>query len=454
MLKPEKVRISPRTLLREVVDNLRIRSQERGLSLELEFDGPLPDSILTDPTRFRQILLNLIGNAIKFTETGSVRVRARVHPADCRLEVRVIDTGIGIAPEDCATLFEPFTQVDSSGTRRFGGTGLGLAISKRLVEMLGGTIAVESVLGKGSTFHFTITTGSLDGVSLTETDDDAPLPPSSAGPSRVHGRRILVVDDRRDVRYLVQTYLEEAGAEVRSASNGLAAVDEVARAASRAEPFDAVLLDIQMPVMDGFEAARKLREEGYRGAIIALTANAMRGDRERCIDAGCNEYLSKPIDRLLLIQTVANYVSRNDGAAATLPSMRPAAQRQPSPTRRAARHVLLVEDNEDAAVAIATLLEAHGFSVDAATTGERGLTHAEQRAPDVAILDLGLPDIDGYETLARLKAMKGTERTLCIALSGRSAPEDHLRSRLAGFHHHLVKPVEIENLLALMTEPR
>ncbi|HEY8925458.1 MAG TPA: chemotaxis protein CheB, partial [Polyangia bacterium] len=304
MLTVDRVRIAPLELLREITESLAVRAQSRGLSLTFHADGPLPVTILTDRTRLRQILMNLVGNALKFTHEGGVRVVARLRPEASLLEVKVIDSGIGIMPDQQARLFEPFTQADASGTRAYGGTGLGLAISKRLTTLLGGTIAVESIPGSGSTFTVTIGTGPLEGIALTETEAAVPAP-AVVAPARITGRRILVVDDRRDMRYLLQTYLDDAGAEVRTAADGRRALAEVERAMASSEPFDAIVLDMQMPVMDGYDAARALREAGYLGSIVALTASAMRGDRERCLAAGCDEYLAKPVDRLTLLRALA-----------------------------------------------------------------------------------------------------------------------------------------------------
>jgi len=449
MLQTQSLQVSPHALLRETTDSLRIRAEERGLTLELAFEGSLPETILTDPTRLRQILLNLIGNAIKFTHHGGVTVVAALNIRASLLEVRVIDTGIGIPRDQQAALFEPFTQVDSSGTRRYGGTGLGLAISKRLVELLGGTIVVDSVPDQGSTFVFTIETGSLAGVPLV-TMNVPPPAPQVPRLRRIQGRRVLVVDDRRDMRYLVQSYLEEAGAEVRTAANGLAAVAEVERALARAEPFDSVVLDMQMPVMDGYEAATRLRETGHHGLVVALTASAMRGDRERCLNAGCDEYLPKPVDRLKLLEIL----SRPTASASASPESSPIIEDQAPAVGQSEssgrRRVLIVEDNEDAAESLATLLDASGFLVETAGTGQGGLERAAVQLPDVVLLDLGLPDIDGYETVKRMRQLDGLSGTMFIALSGRGEPEDLAKSRDAGFQHHVVKPPRFDKLLALL----
>ncbi|MET0388567.1 MAG: CheR family methyltransferase, partial [Polyangiales bacterium] len=388
MLQAELIRVSPGGMLRDAVDSSRVRSNERGLTLELIHDGPLPATIESDPTRLRQILLNLISNAVKFTEQGGVRVTARLLASEHLLEVEVADTGIGIAAEREEHLFEPFTQADTSVTRQYGGTGLGLTITKRLVELLGGSLRVQSQLGVGSTFTFTVATGSLDQVPMADPDE---VRPTEQVPSLVtlKNRRVLVVDDRRDMRYLLQTYLEEAGAECMTAANGSAAIAAVVKNGS----FDAIVLDMQMPEMDGYEAAKRLRALGYRGKLLALTASAMKGDRERCIAAGCDEYLSKPVDRVLLFRLIARDASADAPSGVT-------------PETQALRRVLIVDDNTDAADVLGALLErGGGIQARTANTGAEAVQSAEEFEPHAVILDLGLPDIDGYAVLEHLKQM-------------------------------------------------
>ena len=466
MLRTELVRISPGGVLRDVVDSLRVRAAEKGLTLELSHDGPLPETIESDPTRVRQILLNLLSNAIKFTDQGGVRVAARLRAAERLLEVDVVDTGIGISVEQQASLFAPFTQADGSITRRYGGTGLGLAISKRLVELLGGSISVDSTEHVGSTFRFTLSTGSLEQIALTREvglPSPAPLPPLS----RLNGRTILIVDDRRDMRYLIQTYLEEAGASVQSASDGAVAVQTVRAAQEQGRPFDAIVLDMQMPVMDGFQAAPKLREVGHRGRIIALTANAMKGDQERCLAAGCDEYLAKPVDRLRLLYLLAQDGRGDDGSSSTTGDNHGAnghgGNGQGGNGHGGNGHggnghapfrgrVLVVDDNEDATEMLSTLLETQNLVVSTARTGAEALERAAVMQPHVVLLDLGLPDVDGYAVLEHMRELECLRATRFIALTGRSAPEDLKRMQAAGFHHQLIKPPDFTQLVALIKQ--
>jgi two-component system, chemotaxis family, CheB/CheR fusion protein len=461
MLRTELVRIAPGAVLRDVADSLRVRAAEKALTLDLVHDGLLPATIESDPTRLRQVLLNLLSNAIKFTERGGVQVTARLLPERRLLEVAVIDSGIGISREQQAALFAPFTQADGSITRRYGGTGLGLAISKRLVELLGGTIAVTSAEGQGSTFTFTVATGPLEDVPLAS-ELASPALPTRPPLSRLTGRHILIVDDRRDMRYLIQTYLEEAGATAQSASDGAAAVEMVREARARSAPFDAIVLDMQMPVMDGFQAAPLLRAAGHTGRIVALTANAMKGDQERCLAAGCDEYMAKPVDRLRLLYVLAHGgqsgkpagvpeesasgTAKPDGeAGAALRTEAPALNGSPNRSR-----VLIVDDNLDATEMLAVLLEGHGVEVATARSGAEALERAAAIAPHVVVLDLGLPDVDGYSVLGHLQSLEPMRATRFIALTGRSGREEQERMREAGFHHQLVKPPDFNHLVELI----
>jgi len=317
-IQVETLVCSPVEIVAGVASLLRAKALNKNLTLEVEYDGPIPRTIRTDPTRLRQSLLNLVSNSIKFTETGGVRMivsMATKHTdPEPRLQVQVIDSGIGIAPELQKNLFQPFVQADASMTRRFGGTGLGLNITRHLAELLGGGVTLESEVGKGSRFTLTIATGSLTGVTMledpaeamsrelaTNTDNDL------ARAIRVEGN-ILLAEDGTENQALISAYLRGTGANVDLAINGQVAIDKAAKAWQNGRPYDLVLMDIQMPVVDGFQATLRLREKGYRGPIVALTANAMPADRTRCLNMGCNDFLSKPIDPTLLLRTVANYL--------------------------------------------------------------------------------------------------------------------------------------------------
>jgi two-component system CheB/CheR fusion protein len=443
MLRADTVRMSPGGVLRDVVDGARARAAERGLALDLSYDGELPATIESDPMRLRQILLNLIGNAIKFTTDGGIRVAARLRREERLFEISVSDTGIGIAPEQEANLFEPFSQGDSSVTRQYGGTGLGLSITKRLVALLGGSISVTSTPNVGSRFVFTVSTGSLDHVPAAEPEPERPQDPVPIV-VRLRSRRILVVDDRRDMRYLIQSYIEEAGGEVVSAANGAEALEKVAQTAGK-EALDAIVLDMQKPVMDGYATARRLREIGYVGNIIALTASAMKGDRERCLEAGCDEYLTKPADRsrLLLALTDASAGAVKARPEEASPATASAPEQGPG-------RVLVVDDNDDSTEVLRMLIETHGLAVITAATGAQAIALATSARPDIVVLDLGLPDVDGYAVLEHLQQVEALRATTFIALTGRTQPEDVARIKQAGFHHQFAKPPNFTKLIEVL----
>ena len=318
-LQVEQLRCCPARIIAEAVSVLRVRAREKNLSLEYHWSGPVPESIVTDPARLRQLLLNVIGNAIKFTENGGVQVVAQIIRADTpKLVIDVIDTGIGIPQDKLAQIFEPFCQADTSVTRRFGGTGLGLTICRRLARALGGGISVQSGVGNGSIFTIAIDAGAIGRFRLGGGPNADLIQSGSAAsspqPISLTGRRILVADDGDSNRRLIQIVLGRAGAEIVTASNGRQAVELAAR-----EKLDLILMDMQMPVMDGYVAARTIRETGIKTPIIALTAHAMKGDREKCLTAGCTGYITKPIDLDRLAASVSEWLSGSQAQPLALP---------------------------------------------------------------------------------------------------------------------------------------
>jgi PAS domain S-box-containing protein len=438
-LEPKRVR--PDVLVEDVCSLLKIRAFEKGLTLEIEHDEHLPETIYTDPTRLRQILINLIENAIKFTDRGGVTVALRFIAERERLEIDVIDTGSGMSDAAVSQLFRPFTQGDSSVTRRFGGSGLGLSICQRLANMLGGNIDVTTEPGKGSRFTLRIATGNLSGVRLLDRGVERrsiEAPP----PRRTLSCRVLVVDDRRDMRHLAQHMLEEAGAEVMVAIDGRDALDRVARAELRGRPFDAILLDMQMPVLDGFAAAAELRRIGYLSPIIALTANAMKEVKDRCLAAGCDAYLSKPLESTKLINTVAHYTQ--DVSLEELAARRRGPRTEENETSRF--KVLFVDDNPDTCKIAKRFFERAGYDVTVARSGP-GALEATGRF-DSVVLDLGLPGLSGGQVLASLKRRPELERCRFICLSGRGASEVDWRA--LGFDHFVQKPAKFDELTRLV----
>jgi signal transduction histidine kinase/ActR/RegA family two-component response regulator len=309
-------------LLAGIASLMRARASEKGLDFRLWVEGDVPLTIHSDPTCIRQILVNLVGNAVKFTEKGSVRVVASMTGTSEKpmIRFRVIDTGIGFTPDQEKRLFNAFTQADETMTRRFGGTGLGLTISKGLAQLLGGDIVVQSELNKGSEFVVELETGEIDGVEHFQNADEAirtiqcDQPTSKALPTNLTGR-ILLVEDGLDNQRLIAFLLRKSGLEVSVAENGAVGRSHALDAWQKGRPFDVVLMDMQMPVLDGYQATAKLRDEGYDGPVVALTAHAMSHDRAKCLAAGCDDFLTKPVDRHHLIETISRWLKADKGAS-------------------------------------------------------------------------------------------------------------------------------------------
>jgi len=329
-LEVERVPCSPHEILTHVVNLLRVQAREKGLELQYRWASQTPKMIHTDPARLRQVIMNLVGNAVKFTEQGFVCITARFDEQHRTLAVSVEDTGVGISEEKQQNIFLPFVQADTTVTRRFGGTGLGLTISRRLAVAMGGELSVTSEEGCGSCFTATFTTGEFEGLTnLSSTFLDAAAPTNSGSgdrrsgdsdqkncnivaPHEASGKKtggrlaaanILVVEDGPTNRKLITVILEQAGATVVVAENGQIGLD-----LGRDGSFDLILMDMQMPVMDGYTSTTKLREAGITVPIVALTAHAMSGAREECLTAGCSDYMTKPIVPAKLLDLVASQV--------------------------------------------------------------------------------------------------------------------------------------------------
>lgn len=299
----EQIECQPHLIAYEVLQILTAKANEKGIHLELESTGKIPDRICSDPARIRQIITNLVGNAIKFTEEGVIKVvLAAEENSDNQLRIEVHDCGIGMTEDQCQRIFDPFSQADTSTTRKFGGTGLGLTISRKFAEALGGSISVTSQPNVGSVFTVLISMGSSESAEWISLDefDGQPLDDAEENTSwEFVDKRVLVVDDGPENRDLVCLVLQQAGIETDWAENGKVGSDK-----ALANHYDLVLMDMQMPVMDGYTATRRLRDHGYSQPIYALTAHAMSGFEQGCLDAGCTGYLTKPIDIELLLSTL------------------------------------------------------------------------------------------------------------------------------------------------------
>ncbi len=319
-------------LLGEVVALIQPRADQKDLQVSVDYETPVPGRIRTDLVRVRQILLNLLGNAIKFTQTGSVRVAVALQgeAGECSdgpmLQIRVIDTGIGISPEKARHIFDAFSQADTSTSRQFGGTGLGLTVSRSLARRLGGEITVHSELGTGSTFTLTLDPGPVDGLIEPDKLRVGEPSPSQAKPAPTAGQvpalqgRVLLAEDGKDNQRLIAALLRKTGLEVTVVCDGLQAREAASHAMRSGEVFDLVLMDMQMPVMDGYEATRQLVRSGCPFPVVALTAHAMVHDADKCKQAGCVEFLTKPIERERFYAVLARYCPAASAAPADQPS--------------------------------------------------------------------------------------------------------------------------------------
>ena len=325
-LQIERMPLSPVEMVDEMIAVLKPSAQEKDLCLDVQYLTEMPSVVYSDPTRVRQILTNLLGNAVKFTESGHIHIKMGMVTKPNKpdwLKIDVIDTGIGMAEDQLEKIFAPFTQADISTTRRFGGTGLGLTISKQLAKRLGGDLAATSRPGKGSTFTLTIPNHIPAQPKPVSNSENTPASKQMEGTqtmstpqSSVGTIRVLLAEDGPDNQNLISLVLKMASMKVDIAENGQIAFDKATDALQQGNPYHVILMDMQMPVLDGLAATQKLRQSGYTGKIISLTANAMESDRKRCLDAGCDDYTCKPINREKLVQIIVKHATESPVANA------------------------------------------------------------------------------------------------------------------------------------------
>ncbi len=410
-------------------------------SLELACDIPteIPDALVGDPARLRQIITNLVGNAIKFTPTGEivVRVEAEVTANDeSILHFAITDTGMGIPLEKQASIFEAFTQADGSTTRRFGGTGLGLTISTRLVEMMGGRIWVESQVGKGSTFHFTARFGRFEDVPHT--------PPT---PIDFASITVLIVDDNATNRRILQGMVTGWGMKSSVVDGGEAALSALRRSADQGQPFTLFLLDANMPEMDGFMLAELIGHEAQGATVMMLTSGGRKGDAARCREVGISAYLTKPVGQAELLSAIIATLNQ----AQEVPGEQPLVTRHSIRENRAQLDILLAEDNVVNQHLTIRMLEKHGHRVTLAVNGREGLAILRERAFDVVIMDVQMPEMDGFETTAAIRkheSAKGLRRVPVIAMTAHAMKGDRERCLEAGMDDYVSKPIRPKDLFA------
>jgi signal transduction histidine kinase/PleD family two-component response regulator/HPt (histidine-containing phosphotransfer) domain-containing protein len=430
--------------LDHTIKDLALHAEKKGLELIYRIGEDVPDALVGDPGRLNQVVVNLIGNAVKFSEHGEVVIRVERESTtghQVSLHFSVTDTGIGISDDQQARIFEPFTQADAPSRSLYGGTGLGLTISKQLVEMMGGRIWVESILGEGSSFHFT---GTFD-----------LQPPAAAQPGRadlasVRGLRVLVVDDNAtNRRVLAETlaHWQMQPVTVATSQDTLMALEQGQEAH---EPFGLVLLDAVMPGLDGFALAERIKQHpGLAAAtIMMLTASGQRGDAVRCRELGIASYLTKPIKQSELLDAILTVLGRlleqnQPLTLVTRHSLRESRQR---------RHILLAEDSRVNQNLLVRLLENQGQSVVVAENGREVLAALEREAFDLMLMDVEMPEMDGLQIAAAIRHKeRQTDRRLpIIALTARATQEDQDRCLEAGMDGCVSKPIRADELLAVV----
>jgi len=418
---------------------LAVRAREKHIELTVDVPPDVPHLVRGDPTRVRQVLMNLIGNAIKFTEQGEVDVSAAVvayHGDRTSVRFRVRDTGIGIAAEQQGTIFQEFTQADTSMTRRYGGTGLGLAISRKLVTLMGGQLSVTSEVGRGSAFSFTLRLP-------VETSAGATTPGRAAS---LGGRRLLVVDDNETNRRILRDMLGAEGVAVQEAARADAGLAALSRAAEGGTPFDLAILDAQMPDRDGFELAAAVRADRALAAtkLLILTSAGQRGDGERCRQMGIQAYLTKPIARSDLIEAVSTVLAEESpaGAAPALITRHSIAE------SRHALRILLAEDNlVNQQVATAMLLK-RGHQVDVVGNGREAVDAVRARDYDLVLMDIQMPEMDGFAATRAIRLLPRGRTLPIIALTAHALSGERERCLERGMTGYLAKPFKAHDLFA------
>jgi PAS domain S-box-containing protein len=429
-----------RDVLESTLKTVAVRADEKGLELLCDVAPDVPEQVRGDSTRLRQVLLNLVGNAIKFTERGEVTVRVEAMEGDIGLlHFSVLDTGIGIPREKQKLIFEPFSQADASTTRKYGGTGLGLTISTRLVEKMGGKIWVASEKDQGTQFHFTLRLGVAGARAAQET---------AISPEILRGVKVLVVDDNRTNRWILTGTLKRWGMNPVSVEGGEEALAELSLARKTDEPYELVLTDMHMPVMDGFTLMQRIGENPglSTSTIIMLTSACRQGDAQRCLELGATAYLLKPVRQTELREALAKaLVAREPKKAMHTIARRPADDaREPAGVLR----VLLAEDNAVNQRLAVRLLEKRGHHVVLAANGREALEAIGRENFDLVLMDVQMPDMDGFEATAAIRQNEHSSGTHLpiIALTAHAMKGDRERCLAAGMDGYLAKPIHPEEL--------
>jgi signal transduction histidine kinase/CheY-like chemotaxis protein len=432
-----------RDSLESTLRTLAVRADEKGLELLCELAPEVPEMVRGDANRLNQILINLVGNAIKFTHEGEVCLKVQVDSQDGENQVlhfEVVDTGIGIPLEKQKMIFDPFSQADTSTTRKYGGTGLGLTISTRLLGKMGGKIWLESELGKGSRFHFTLPVAVVDSRTI-ELGTVAP-------PEILLGVRVLVVDDNRTNRRILEGMLKRWEMRSTSVEGGEEALVELPAARRAEDPYGLILLDMHMPKMDGFELVERIRQrpELETATIMMLTSAGHRGDAERCKKLGISAYLLKPIRQSELREAIARVLGARESKGAIPLITRYSLHDERDP--ETVLSVLLVEDNLVNQRLATRMLEKRGHRVVVAANGREALEALEKAKFDLVFMDIQMPEMDGMEAIRAIREKEiGTDRHLpVIALTAHAMKGDREKCIVAGMDDYLTKPIRPQEL--------
>jgi PAS domain S-box-containing protein len=427
----------------DTLRSLAPRAHAKGLELACQIASDVPAALRGDPSRLRQILVNLIGNSVKFTEAGEIVVLVGCRPVEHRVVVTftVSDTGIGIAPEKHATIFDPFIQADASMTRRFGGTGLGLTISARLVELMGGGIRIESEPGRGTRFH----------VDLPfEIGLDIPAPETRRAPKDLLGLEVLVVDDNATNRRILEGILTAWGMHPVVVDGGFAAIDALDRAFAAGKPFPLALIDFQMPDLDGFGLAERIKQrpELATTMIMMLSSVGHRGDAERFRELGVASYLTKPVRQSVLMDAILAVLDEKDN----LTDHKVLVTRHTLNEARRSLRVLLAEDNAVNRKLVTALLEKRGHTVVTVGNGREAVAVAEKRGCDLILMDVQMPDMDGLEATAAIRVAEKLTgiHVPIIALTAHAMKGDREACLAAGADGYLAKPLNAKALFELI----
>jgi two-component system sensor histidine kinase/response regulator len=442
----ELINFSLRTAVEDVAYTLAKRAQDKGLEMACLIDPDLTSNLRGDPGRLRQILVNMVGNAIKFTHYGEIVIRAEpIEETEKEVTVHfsVQDTGIGIPFERQAAVFERFTQADGSTTRTYGGTGLGLTISKQLVEVMGGRIGLESKPGVGTTFWFDIR---FEKQPLQKRGDTGPLTPM--GPVNLTQARILIVDDNQTNRMVLTKNVEALGSRVDAVASGAKGIETLRNAHRANDPYHIVLLDMQMPGMDGEQVARAIKSDPAVKdvKILVLTSMGHRGDGPRLEALGCSGYLLKPVKQQLLFDAVVAVLEQREDRSPGLIT-----RHMLSENRKQGLRVLLAEDNAINQKLAVILLQKAGYSVDAVDNGAQALEKVQSNQYSAVLMDVQMPEMDGFEATRQIRAMEKDGRHIpIIAMTAHAMPEDRDRCLAAGMDDYVTKPLDSRVLFSVI----